>query len=130
VRACVCGPRNWTDAWPIVCALTIIRAEWEAGRSMGDWPDRDLPTLVHGAARGADSMAAALAGDGGFLIEAHPADWERHGKASGHIRNREMLQSGLDLVIGVAPRTGLTIGTKNMIGASRSAGVRTLVLVP
>src|SRR5690606_11824331 len=58
------------------------------------------PTLVHGGAPGADSEAAYVAA---YLlewpVEAHPADWQRHGRAAGPIRNQQMVDSGADLVI-------------------------------
>jgi hypothetical protein len=32
----------------------------------------------------------------GYQIEAHPADWQRHGRAAGHRRNAEMITLGAD----------------------------------
>ena len=93
-------------------------------------PDGDeLPVLITGGARGADTLAHNLA-LGGFEREVYPADWATHGRAAGVIRNQQMLDTGVDLVVAVAPRTGLTTGTGDMVRRARAAGVRTLVLVP
>ena len=49
------------------------------------------PTEVHhGAARGADAWAGMVAARNGFRVVEHPADWKRHGRAAGPIRNKEM----------------------------------------
>ena len=54
--------------------------------------------LVHGACpRGADAIAAAYAArTPGYHIEAHPAEWQRYGRAAGHRRNAEMIALGAD----------------------------------
>jgi hypothetical protein len=83
----VTGSRDWTELSVIRMAL----AAFYPGRT-GDWL---APTIVHGDARGADRMASEIAKRMGYGVEAHPADWERHGKRAGPIRNREMLDSGV-----------------------------------
>lgn len=50
-----------------------------------------VTVLRHGACRGADTWAAALASALGIKLEAWPADWNKHGRAAGPIRNRRML---------------------------------------
>lgn len=47
--------------------------------------------VVHGDATGADCMAAAWAKRLAIEVVACPADWEKHGKAAGPIRNEDML---------------------------------------
>jgi hypothetical protein len=47
--------------------------------------------VVHGGASGADSMAGAWAKKMAVEVVACPADWKKHGKAAGPIRNEEML---------------------------------------
>lgn len=75
--------------------------------------------IVHGAARGADTIARLVAEDLGLATEAHPADWKKHGKAAGPIRNQEMLDSGIDLVIAFPGGNG----TADMVKRARQAGV-------
>lgn len=50
--------------------------------------------LIHGAARGADLMCAFYAAASGIKTLPFPADWDGHGKAAGHIRNKQMLDEG------------------------------------
>jgi len=53
--------------------------------------------------------------------EPHPADWERHGRAAGPIRNQEMADAGADLCI--AFPYGIGKGTYDMIERARKAGI-------
>ena len=48
--------------------------------------------LLHGGARGADRTIGRAAHQLGWPVEVLPADWRRHGRAAGPIRNRELLK--------------------------------------
>lgn len=123
MRVVICGPRNWRDRWTIERAVDLAEA------ACAEMVNTTL-TIVQGEAKGADWMAKDEAELRGIHVECFPADWDTYGKAAGAIRNQWMLDSGIDLVIAVAPREGLTRGTKNMVWIARKAGVKTLVLVP
>ena len=91
---------------------------------------RGTVTIVHGAANGADSLAAGWAKIRGHHVEAHPADWDRHGRSAGPIRNQEMLDSGVDLVVAFYDG-GKTAGTMDMVNRAVAAHVMTIeVTVP
>ena len=85
----------------------------------------DTVTLIHGDAKGADRMSEqVLTGyfRGGFEVERYPANWEKYGKAAGHIRNKQMLDEGKpDLVIAFLAKDSR--GTKNMIEQATKAGI-------
>lgn len=55
--------------------------------------------VVHGAARGADTLAAQYAETHYYAVEPHPADWEGFGKRAGHVRNAEMVLLGADICL-------------------------------
>jgi YspA, cpYpsA-related SLOG family len=57
--------------------------------------------LVHGAAPGVDTIAAAIAKDWGWEQDPHPADWQHQGKAAGPFRNRLMIALGAQIVVGL-----------------------------
>lgn len=76
----VCGGRDFIDTQFVYYALNLLHAE------------QPVRHLIHGAARGADSLAAQWARDARVpYVSAHPADWNRYGKAAGTIRNAQML---------------------------------------
>jgi hypothetical protein len=96
-RILLTGSRTWTYFDPIADALyTAVKATTE----------REI-VLVHGAARGADQIAADYAARANFpkrlgktlTVEAHPADWNRYGVKAGIIRNEEMVALGADVCL-------------------------------
>ena len=46
--------------------------------------------IVCGMARGVDLLGKQFAERNGLVCHEFPADWDKHGKAAGHIRNKEM----------------------------------------
>jgi hypothetical protein len=79
--------------------------------------------IIHGAAKGADSLAAAWARDNGVVEFKFPAEWSKYGKSAGFLRNTEMLESGKpDLVIGFPGSTG----TAMMCKIAAAAGVEVI----
>ena len=56
--------------------------------------------IIHGAARGADTLAGQYAKGLRIPITEYPAQWDKHGKAAGPIRNEHMLlDSTPDIVV-------------------------------
>ena len=51
--------------------------------------------VLHGGARGADAAIGRAAHQLGWSSLVMPAQWERHGRAAGPIRNRELLQQAI-----------------------------------
>lgn len=90
LRILVTGSRGWTDV------DTIIQTMHETAAL---YPNRRPVTLVHGAARGADQIAAGVAAMWGWQREPHPADWTRWGKRAGYLRNKEMIELGADFCL-------------------------------
>lgn len=107
MRVLVCGGRDFADE------RAVWRALYPLGRMYGP------VTIVHGAARGADSLAGRIADRIGYEVETYPADWKAHGKAAGPIRNRQMLATGIDLVVAFPGGRG----TDHMKKIAREAGV-------
>lgn len=124
VRILVTGSRSWTDRHAIGDAL-----RW--GLEQHAWlvvPDRDGPlmqwaavTVVHGAARGADTIAARIAAAWGMNVEAHPADWVTHGQRAGLVRNSVMVALGADVCLGFP--LGESRGTRHCMRAASAAGI-------
>lgn len=69
--------------------------------------------FVHvGDARGVDRVTLQWCRDNGIAHQVHKADWDRHGKSAGHIRNREMLKVSRGCL---AIWDGQSLGTENCI---------------
>ena len=56
---------------------------------------RSVHLLLHGGARGADRAIGRAAQQLGWSSLVLPAQWERHGRAAGPIRNRELLEQAI-----------------------------------
>jgi YspA, cpYpsA-related SLOG family len=71
--------------------------------------------LIHGNAPGVDAYAAEQAIGWGWDICSHPADWERHSRAAGPIRNQEMLDHHPDIDLVLAFPAPDSRGTWDMV---------------
>jgi YspA, cpYpsA-related SLOG family len=125
LRILITGSRNWTNRDTISRAIidaidhhgTHLITHNENGPTLL-W---DQVTLVHGAARGADHIAGRIARAWGMRIEEHPADWDRHGKSAGSIRNTAMVQLGANVCL--AFPIGRSIGTRHCMRLANAAGI-------
>lgn len=91
-RILVTGSRDWEDREAILLALIEVLDEWEG-------PSDSV--LVSGACpTGADRMAEEIWEDFlGYEVERHPADWRRHGRRAGFVRNALMVEFGADVCL-------------------------------
>jgi hypothetical protein len=82
-----------------------------------------ITTLIHGAAKGADTLAGGWAESRGIEVIACPADWRRYHRAAGPIRNKQMLvEHKPDLVVAFPGSTG----TAHMVAIAEKAGVEVI----
>lgn len=111
------GSRRFTD-YP----LFRDALEFEIGEAFRLTPGHCV--VVHGGARGADSMTYLATRNLSWVdIEVHRAEWDKYGKAAGMIRNREMLNSGVDVCLAFYKRGAENIGTRGMVRLCRKASV-------
>jgi hypothetical protein len=89
-RILVTGSRDWTDRDALNNALADVVRPIPAHQEI---------VIVHGAAKGADTMADQWARIYGATVEAHPANWAKHGRKAGPIRNAVMVAAGADVCL-------------------------------
>lgn len=109
MRVLVCGGRDFND-------YDLLKRILDAYT--------DITEIIHGAARGADTLGGRYGRETGIDVTEFPADWRAFGKGAGHIRNRQMLEYGVDLVLAFPGGRG----TQNMIDQSIKAGVETRII--
>lgn len=79
--------------------------------------------IIHGGAKGADLWADYWAVHNFCPVHEFKADWDKHGKSAGPIRNQQMLDEGKpDLVIAFPGGRG----TEDMKARARKAGVKVI----
>ena len=115
-RFLVCGDREWANR-PLMEAI------------LSKVPLDKYGTLIHGSCRGADKMAGEIGKAMGYEILPFPANWEKHGKSAGPIRNLRMLTEGKpDLVIAFHDDIVNSKGTADMIKIASKAGVHVILI--
>lgn len=113
-RVLVTGSREWTD-WLLPGRVAYHFYEM-CPRS---------PILVNGRCRGADTIFRTLWLQRGGLVEDHRPDWSA-GLGAGHVRNRLMVDSGVDVCV------SFNLGTPGATGCQKyalSKGVPTFLFM-
>ena len=118
MRVLVCGGREFEDADDLQASLDAFH---EGARG-------PIELLIHGGARGADSLAGEWAKSRGVTCIVYEANWTSEGRSAGPIRNKRMLDEGMpDMVIAFPGARG----TANMMRQARDRGLEVLeVRVP
>lgn len=119
MRMLVCGGRDFRDYDRMDAELARII---EPYHHRGDWP----PVVISGGARGADSLAHDWAYRNSFEFLEFPADWEKHGKAAGPIRNQQMIDEAAPDVVVAFPGGR---GTADMVRRAKKAGIETIEIL-
>lgn len=79
-----------------------------------------ISTVISGGAKGVDALGEQYAESMNMQLDVYHADWERHGRAAGPIRNRKMAENAEALI---AIWDGKSKGTKNMIETAEKLGL-------
>ncbi len=108
-RVLVCGGRDYLDSIHVCDVLSAIHMA------------NPISHLIQGGAMGADSLARAWARSLKVECTTVEADWAKHGRAAGPIRNQQMLDDW-DVHLVVAFPGGR--GTEDMIRRATQKGIR------
>jgi hypothetical protein len=108
LRVVVTGDRNWTDRERVRRVFDLIQGPVQ---------------LIHGDCQGLDKIAGQIGQEKGWNVIAMPAEWSKHGKAAGPIRNRQMLDLQPQCVIWFHDNLAESRGTADMIRATQERGI-------
>jgi hypothetical protein len=111
VRVIISGDRNWH------CDALARRVIARLVDRHGD------VEIMHGAASGVDTVFAEAAIDAACDVHPFPADWEKHGKKGGPLRNTAMVDAGADFVIAVHRSLAWSRGTGDLVRRALAAGI-------
>ena len=116
----VCGSHTYSDKEHIHSVLDGL-----SGPPIGDvanptWMPRPDLVIINGAAKHVDQESTNWAIENFVTVRDYPANWDKHGKRAGPIRNQQMLdEEPVDLVIAFPGGPG----TRNMVSKARSSGI-------
>lgn len=86
----------------------------------------EKPTeIISGGAKGADALAERYAKENSLPLKVIPANWERHGKAAGPIRNLLIIEASEQII---AMWDGQSKGTEHTIKTARQLNRPTKVV--
>lgn len=85
-------------------------------------------TIITGAAKGADALAERWARENWRVVIRFHADWQKHGKKAGPIRNQEMIEymNGKGACIGFWD--GKSAGTKDILERAKKNDLRVKII--
>lgn len=109
MRILVCGGRDYADQDTVFATLDHVITLFG-----------EITGVIHGAAKGADSLAGQWANERKIAELKYPANWTKYGKRAGYLRNQEMLDKGKpDFVVAFPGGRG----TAMMVDIANKAGV-------
>lgn len=116
-KVLVCGGRDYFDRERVFAVLDGLHGE------------RAIALIIHGGARGADSLAGEWADSRGVeqtgdRFKIAPLDWQILGPKAGPLRNQQMLDECKPDLVVVFPGGR---GTACMLRLAKAAGVKTLI---
>jgi hypothetical protein len=80
----------------------------------------EITDVIYGGCRGVDCIGAEWARKKGFHPKLFEADWNKHGKIAGPIRNKAMAACADALIL---IWNGLSLGSESMLGFARERGL-------
>lgn len=101
-------------------------ARWDdvlAGIQACPWSP-EISSVLSGGARGADFFGEGWARKSRLPVWRRPANWKKHGRAAGPVRNAEMVAKADALI---AVWDGKSRGTADVISKAERAGLRVFV---
>ena len=108
MRVLVCGGRGFDNHQWFNDCMNKLHAEIA------------ITELCHGGAKGADTLAHRWAQRNGISVVRFDADWAKHGRQAGPIRNIKMLTEFKPERVVAFPGGR---GTNHMVSSARAAGV-------
>jgi hypothetical protein len=114
MKVIIAGSRSITQMQHVIDAIDA-----------SGWRDH-IREVVSGNARGVDRLGEIWAVQHGLPFRAFPADWDKHGKAAGMIRNRTMAEYADGLI---AIWNGDSRGTRNMVTLARAQSLEVFVFM-
>lgn len=113
----IAGSRSFTDYLVMQSMMPLVL------ESLG-LSAQDL-IIISGTARGADTLGEKYAADNALQINKYPANWSKHGRAAGPIRNEEMATHADGCLVFW---DGNSRGSESMIALAIKAKIKTMVV--
>jgi hypothetical protein len=84
--------------------------------------------VVHGGANGVDQAFAVACRNLGIAAEPRVADWRGLGNIAGPARNKQMVESGIDLCVAFHRTLSTSRGTKDCVRLAPAAAIAVFLI--
>lgn len=126
IKTIIAGPRDFNNQSFVFSALDmvfskLIKNSKENTDSLGNIE------IVEGGATGVDSLAKSYAISKYIKYKEFPADWNKHGRAAGPIRNKQMAEYS-DILIAFRYVNNPSRGTENMIRQAKENNLKIIIV--
>lgn len=119
VRILITGSRDWPVSEFNMIYIAIYQT---IAGYLSKGETKETITIIHGACpTGADLMADNLCRAWGANIERYPADWDSYGKKAGYLRNKQMVETGVDICLAFVYNKSK--GASNTVSLCRERGI-------
>lgn len=118
-RILITGSRHFADF--VLAERTVHDVLRELERRFSIYPHEIV--VIHGGARGADTVVGDAFVTAGCVVEVHPADWAKHSRAAGPIRNQRLVDFGADVVLAFPATNQPSVGTRDCVQRARAAHI-------
>ena len=108
MRLLVCGGRDFNHYGMVCGALSAVHKK------------HGIMLLIHGGCSGADQLSAEWAEGLDIPTRAYPAEWDKHGRKAGPLRNQEMIDHGKPDALVAFPGGR---GTADMVARAKAANI-------
>ena len=108
MKVAVCGGRDFNHYGMVCGALNAVHKK------------HGVTLIIHGGCSGADQLSAEWAEGLDIPTRAYPADWEKHGRKAGPLRNQEMIDHGKPDALVAFPGGR---GTADMVARAKTANI-------
>ena len=111
MRIIIAGSRTITDHYEVLNAF---------GHALALWKPKEVTEIVSGGAKGVDASGEKIAEEFDIAVRVFPAEWDKHGKKAGVLRNIQMAEYGDALLL---VWDGKSKGSKNMKEVAEGMGL-------
>lgn len=131
VKVVIAGPRDFNNQSFVFSALDMVFSKLFKNQNEYDNSLRINGSgnieIVEGEATGIDSLAREYAISKDIKYKEFPADWNKHGKAAGPIRNKQMAEYS-DILIAFRYVDNPSRGTENMIRQAKENKLKVITV--
>ena len=126
IKIIIAGPRDFNNQSFVFSALDMVFSRL-IKNSEENTDSLENIEIVEGGATGIDSLAKSYAISKNIKYKEFPADWDKHGRAAGPIRNKQMAEYS-DILIAFRYVDNPSRGTENMIKQAKDNNLKIITV--